>query len=173
VGQVAAQFADGFGKGIMIIIVASGAITKVDEIDHYSLLNFPWRIVGKGHIGYTPKRTTTTILMHRVIAKRMGLDLSALIEHEDRDPANNQRCNIRAATYSQNAMNVASRNNTGSKYKGVSWSKTHNKWVVGLVINRHHVFGGYYKFEWEAAIEYNKLAILHHKEFACLNVISS
>lgn len=68
------------------------------------------------------------IYMHRPIAFRMGLDVTKQIDHIDRNPLNNQRTNLRAATNSQNSMNRTKQNSTSSKYIGVDWERHSRKW---------------------------------------------
>lgn len=56
------------------------------------------------------------VLMHRVIAARMFGDDLKIVDHIDRDSLNNQRCNLRNATHSQNNYNSSldSRNKSGA-----------------------------------------------------------
>lgn len=46
-----------------------------------------------------------------------------------------------------------------SKYKGVSYSKTSNKWHAQICYNYKHIHLGFFKSEIEAAKEYNKYII--------------
>lgn len=110
--------------------------------------------------------------MHRLILKMT--DSKILVDHEDGDGLNNQRGNIRIANKSQNAANRQKATSATSKYLGV---------------HIHYAYGGKYKYiyascmkdgknynikcssEIEAALKYNELAIMHHGEFARLNII--
>ena len=59
-----------------------------------------------------------------------------------------------------------------SKYKGVCWDKSRNKWLANTQFNRKSIFIGYYDIEEDAALAYNKKATELFGEFACLNEIT-
>ena len=101
--------------------------------------------------------------MHLVIAKRMGL--VGRIDHEDTDPLNNQRTNLRVATQAQNNANRRKHTNSTSEYKGVSWNSEKHKWVVYVQSSNL----GYFDSEIEAALAYDKEAKKRFGEFAYLN----
>lgn len=108
-----------------------------------------------------------SILMHRLI---MGYP-NCLVDHVDRNTLNNQRSNLRQCTYSQNTSNTEKINKAcTSKYKGVHMKK--GKWVAKLKKNQKGVHIGTFTNEVDAAIAYNKAAIIYHGEFARLNKIA-
>jgi hypothetical protein len=69
--------------------------------------------------------------MHRFILglqpgdKRQG-------DHINGNSLNNQRCNLRIATNSQNGANARKHSNNTSGYKGVTWNRKLQKWRVQI-----------------------------------------
>lgn len=50
------------------------------------------------------------------------------IDHANGDPSDNRLCNLRPSTQVENRQNSRRRNDASSGFKGVVWSKDHNKW---------------------------------------------
>jgi hypothetical protein len=107
--------------------------------------------------------------MHRVI---LGIDdPKLLVDHINGNGLDNRRSNLRIVNQTQNRYNRGANKNTTSKFKGVHWDKSRNKWRAKLQLNGKCIHIGYYDDEKEAAVEYNKMAIRRFGEFARLNVI--
>lgn len=107
--------------------------------------------------------------MHRII---LGItDSKIIIDHIDHNGLNNQRHNLRICTYSQNACNRNPYRNTSSKYKGVTFYKKTGKWRSVIRYNKKTYSIGSFDTEIEAAIAYNKKAIVMFGNFAGLNII--
>jgi hypothetical protein len=100
--------------------------------------------------------------MHNAI---LPLREGFVVDHKDRDGLNNQRDNLRYATYSQNAGNSQSQR----KYKGVSFHSHSGLWHVRITHNRVAHSVGYFKSEIDAAVAYNSAALSVFGEFALLN----
>lgn len=109
------------------------------------------------------------IKMHRFL---LGItDPKVLVDHIDRNTLNNQKKNLRVATPSQNNTNKPGLIRT-SRYKGVCWDKTRNKWRATIRNNNSWKQLGRYDDEHDAALAYNVAAKLLHGEFAYLNKIN-
>lgn len=92
-----------------------------------------------------------------------------LVDHINRDPADNRLCNLRLATRSQNNRNRGpGRRDTISRFKGVSRSPDRPRWIAHLR-GDDNSFVSYHKTEVEAALAHDELARKHHGDFACLN----
>lgn len=129
--------------------------------DHYWRVR--WRYQGQ-NLDY---------MAHRIVyALQTKSDPGELfIDHVDNDKDNTKP--LRLVTKLQNAHNRNGRKNTSSKYKGVSFIKTTNKWRATIRINKCFKHLGVFLTEEEAAFAYNKEASLQFGEFARLNQIPS
>ena len=119
----------------------------------------------------TPRSNKTGILSHRVIFYIRNGYLPKCVDHANHDKLDNSSSNLRAATLSQNQMNRRSSKRSSSKYLGVSWNKSHEKWTSQISIEGESKYLGYYTSETEAAQAYNTAAAKHFGEFANLNII--
>jgi hypothetical protein len=92
------------------------------------------------------------------------------VDHEDGDPMNNQRYNLRKATEAQNAANMGKQARpTTSRFKGVS-SDRRSGWRAYITVDGQRAsLGGGYDSEEDAAVAYDLAAIGAFGEFARLN----
>jgi hypothetical protein len=105
------------------------------------------------------------LAMHRLI---LGLSLGDpdQIDHINGDKLDNRRSNLRIATRSQNLANQQkSRGATSSRYKGVHWDRSKQKWRA--TIRSQHL--GCFASEEDAARAYNRAARQAWGEYAYLN----
>lgn len=106
---------------------------------------------------------------HRIVVyMQTGID-PGLFSVDHRTGLNNPT-DVRAATPSQNGANASKWvKQTSSKYKGVHWSPTVNKWRAKIGVNRKRIHLGYFADETKAAAAYNKAALEYFGEFAKIN----
>lgn len=112
--------------------------------------------------------------IHRIILERMlerPLVKGEMVDHIDRNSANNTRANLRLASHAENMQNRKAMSSNKSGYRGVSWSKRHRKWKCAIRANKQYFWLGHFQNAKDAALAYNEAAILLHGEFAQLNVI--
>lgn len=164
-----------------IINLSRGLETVVDDIDYEYLLKFfpKWQATPAGSLWRVQVRKMIngkvhTYSMHRIIMQCIAGPISKEyeVDHINRDSLDNRRDNLRICTRFGSTQNRGkNKNGKTSKYKGVSWNVKDSKWRVQICINRKNTYVGSFLSEDEAAIAYNKSAIIHYGEFAVLNVI--
>lgn len=150
------------------ILLTNGMRAVVDEADYAWLSRHRWT-ARKGHDTFYANTTIDrkTIDMHRLI---MGLKPfnKTRCDHIDRNGLNNQRCNLRLATQSQNGSNSRKRGGS-SQFKGVTWRTARGCWRAYIKVNYKQIWLGDYDDEVEAALAYDTSAREHFGEFADLN----
>lgn len=151
-----------------IIWLTCGAPVFVDAPDYEALAAHRWYLHPQGYAMRTAvmdgKRTT--IYMHREI---LGATTEELIDHRNHDGLDNRRANLRRCNRSQNNQNARGRYNRRSKYKGVAWDSSRQRWRAEVVANGSTRFVGRFDDERSAALAYDRAAREQYGEFACLN----
>lgn len=112
--------------------------------------------------GYSRVRYNNELyLAHRVVWEiHFGkIPEGFYIDHLDGDRGNNRIENLRLVTMSQNNKNTSKRSGTTSRYKGVCWAKSINKWRAEITCDNMRYNLGCFLCEEEAARAYNKKAI--------------
>lgn len=156
------------------IQLTQGYIATVDE-DDGDLAQHQWYPAKKNGKVYVWRKSTggstankTTIHLHRVIMERVldrKLDSKEQVDHEDLNPLNNCRSNLRLATPAQNLANkpplaLSGYKGVGVRNGGEYFTATFNKKSLGC-----------YRTIEEAGAVYNAAAFAHFGEFAYLNNI--
>lgn len=95
--------------------------------------------------------------------------LPEMVDHINRNTADDRIENLRACNRIENGRNRTSAKNSTSKYLGVNFKE--GSWIVRVSTPTKRLFGGSYKKEIDAALAYNKLAVKYYGEFANLNII--
>lgn len=107
--------------------------------------------------------------VHRMI---MNAPSGVLVDHINGDRRDNRKCNLRLVNDFQNMRNAKKRQATtaASQYKGVNRCGAH--WQARISTDNGRLYLGYFRDEKLAAEAYNKAAIIHHGEYALLNIIN-
>lgn len=151
------------------IPLTKGLFAVVDAEDYRRLARCQW-FAENGQKTYyaVRKQNGKSIKMHREI---LNTPEHLFVDHIDHNGLNNQKKNLRLATFSQNCQNRrhSKLKTSTSKYKGVHWHKDQKKWAAQITANKksHHL--GYFSSETTAAHTYDLAAKKYHGRFASLN----
>jgi hypothetical protein len=139
----------------------------IDTEDWDRIKNYKWCIT------YNNKKlvAVVTAFNGRLIYLHDFILNEKLIDHADMNPLLNCKFNLRKCNKMQNAQNRGLNKNNISGFKGVSWSKSKNKWRAYININYKQLFLGYFSDKIKAAQIYNDKAKELFGNFARLNII--
>jgi hypothetical protein len=106
--------------------------------------------------------------LHQFVMRANGV----FVDHIDHDGLNCRKSNLRLTDWVGNNQNATKgRRRHKSIYRGVSWDRTHWRWVARVQHGTKKVFIGYFDNERDAAKAYNIKAKELHGEYANLNKI--
>ena len=80
----------------------------------------------------------------------------SVIDHINGDTLNNTLENLRIVTQRENISLGYDKKSTSSKYRGVYWQKTSNKWLVKIYTNGKSKYLGFFDKEYDAANAYKE-----------------
>ena len=133
---------------IRYIALTKGKFAIVDAEDYDRLMRHKWTAVCFGGRFYAQRNGGGySIMMHREI---MHAPKGMVVDHINGNGLDNRKCNLRICTQSQNILNSRPRGGS-SRFKGVYYDKTRNKYVAFVWENRRPVHIGRYEDEIEAA----------------------
>ena len=139
--------------------------TVVDDTDYVWLSQWKWYYDNHGYAITNDYSTGKHkhIRMHRLITNApKGMD----VDHVDMNKLNNTRGNLRICNRSENMCNTKLKSSNTSGIKGVTWDKTCNKWMAGIMVNYKRINLGRFSDINKAQEAYEQAAIKYHKEFA-------
>lgn len=139
----------------------------VDDEDFDTVSKYKWFISPQGYVWASDYsdgwRNKKTILLHRLI---LPVPPGYTVDHKDRNPLNNQRFNLRQASYSQNNMNTKTRSDNTSGHRGVYWEKRRNKWRVCINFKSRQIHVGQFSDKHDAIQAYQSKARELYGEYA-------
>lgn len=154
-------------------------VVLVDDVDFEQLNQYKWYALWdsklKSFYACRVDKNGKAILMHREI---VNTPQHLHTDHRNRNTLDNQRCNLRHCSHSQNQANRAKKlqyngKQTSSIYKGVSWDKEKNKWLARIGFQGKMKNLGRFCFESNAARAYDEAAERYFGEFARTNFNSA
>lgn len=145
----------------------SGHIVIIDDDSTDLVAGLRWYAMKRGPLVYAESdpRTLPRVRMHRLI---LGAPPGAIVDHINGNGLDNRRSNLRLCTATQNVMNAGPKR-TWKRFKGVFYARDRQSWWAQIAVDRRRFFGGYHDTEEAAARAYDRMAVLHHGEFARLN----
>jgi hypothetical protein len=142
-----------------------------DKVKKYSWsiskLGYPTAIINSYKNGQKSNKITASIYLHRLILNFP----SQQIDHIDNNKLNCQKKNLRFCTQKENVRNQSKKSSNTSGYKGVSWSKTMNKWEARINPDYKAIVLGYFDNKVDAAIAYDEAAKKYFGNFANRNFL--
>lgn len=133
-------------------------------------IGFLDKSTGYIRLSCTIDKKSKSLYAHRLRWFMAHNELPYMVDHINRNRTDNRLVNLRSVTSSQSGMNMTKKSKvSSSKYKGVCWDKSRNKWICHIKINGKSRFLGRFKSEKEAALKYNFHAKLLFGEYAAIN----
>ena len=118
---------------------------------------------GSGYllVGLIKNSKIKTFRFHRLLAIHFILNPNNLpyVNHKDSNKLNYNLNNLEWVTHRENVSHGALSKNKTSKYPGISWSKTINKWYAQIQINKKTINIGNFLSEDEAYTAYKQYLI--------------
>jgi hypothetical protein len=126
---------------------------------------------GYAEVGLMKNAKRKNQKIHLLVAKYFveNPENKPYVDHKDQIKHNNFVGNLRWATRSENGFNRTKVWNGTSKYKGVYWYKSRNKWRASIRINDKSIHLGQFDTEEEGAKAYDSYIIQHLADFGILN----
>lgn len=126
-------------------------------------------IVKSGHIRVCIK--CKRYFYHRLVYiwHRGAIPKSKHIDHINMIPSDNRIENLRLVFTEQNRVHKGKLKNNTSGFKGVSYHRTHKKWIAQIAFYKKATHLGYYLNKEDAARAYDKAALRIHGHYAVLN----
>lgn len=146
-----------------LIPLTRGFMAKVDDDDYVRLSKYKWYCSTFGYAVRNSENRGTMIWMHRVILNTPdGMDT----DHRNLDRLDNQKCNLRVCTRSQNRMNQKAHVDSKSGFKGVYYHRSSGKYMARIQANKKEMFLGEFSTPDLASLAYQSAATQLHGEFA-------
>ena len=152
------------------IKLSQGKFALIDDEDFYRVSKHKWSAGKYARDTWYAKTMINGkfVQMHRFILNPSD---DQLTDHKNHNGLDNRRRNIRVCETWQNQANRIKRSKASSRFKGVHWQTARKVWIAKIKRNGIAKHLGNFHDEIEAAIAYNKAAIIIFGDFAYLNII--
>ena len=154
------------------IPLSQGKTAIVDAEDYDKLIGYSWYFKG-GRYAYrglwiAGSNRTKHIPMHHDILKAGP---GQYVDHINGNGLDNRKANLRIVSHQQNMFNMKGHKSATSKFKGVSWCSSRQKWAAHICKDGKTVAIGRFKTEKAAAVAYNSYAERLFGNYAHLNIV--
>ncbi len=149
---------------MIISLKNSGLSFEIDKSFKNIISSYSWSLDSNGYV--VTYKNGKQIYLHRLI---MSPKNNERVDHINHNLLDNTKKNLRICNQAQNQWNRIKKIPTKSKYKGLSWDRTRNKWKVYVEKYRKRYYIGIFKDELDAAKAYDNAAVKYFGEFAKTN----
>lgn len=149
------------------IILPTGHICLISAKDYDWALQFKWYVnkAVDGRMYVCRYANDKRIYMHRELTE---CPPHMVVDHKDCNTFNNTRTNLRVCCQRSNMRNRTTCNKTG--FKGVTYDARYKRYQARITVERDsELHLGYYPSADDAALAYDKAALVFFGEFAWLN----
>lgn len=153
-------------KPIVIFELTQGQFAIVDKADWDFIKQYSWSLHKSGGITKNNWYPASGMGGRKTCLHKFLVNYP-ITDHINGNGLDNRRCNLRAATNSQNQRNRRGRG--ASHYKGVY--KEGNRWRARIRLPTEYKHLGLFDTEYDAALAYDKCAKKHFGDYAWLNVL--
>jgi hypothetical protein len=148
-------------------IQIAGYSVLIDDEDIEKVKHINWHPQDNRGIIYFVKHTKIggkdkILYLHRII---MNDPTGKEVDHRNLNTLDNRKENLRVCTHAENLMNRKKHKDNTSGYKGVDFSKDHNKWRALICINYKRKHLRYYNTPEETYNAYCEASKKYHGEF--------
>lgn len=153
-------------EGVTYIKLDDGSVAICDESAINLVEGKVWW-VSNGYPAFTRENgdgTRSTVKLHQLL-----MPDAEMVDHDNGDRLDNRSANLRRCTAQQNAFNRTAVAAGTSKFKGVSWDSSREKWISSIQHNGKTKHIGRFDSEDGAAKAYDAKAAELFGEFAKLN----
>ena len=159
------------------IPLSNGKYAIVDAEDYTKVSKYKWSETKLGHRRTSYARTNIkegekyrTESLHRLILGLSSKD-GNIVDHINGNGLDNRKINLRLSSPRENAVNVKTRRDNTSGYKGVSFRKDRGTWRVEIKKNYKTVFNKTTRCIHLAGLIYNDNVKEIHGKYAWTNKI--
>lgn len=128
---------DGFAELILYKNNIENARAIIDIEDIQKVSDKKWNTIQNNYVA--TKINKKVVLLHRLI---MDCPNNMEVDHKNRNPLDNRKCNLRICTSQQNSFNTGMFSSNSSGHKGVYFDKSRDKWVAQIMVNEKKIFLG-------------------------------
>lgn len=140
----------------------SALVALVDDEDYPRCNKVTWNLNNKGYA--QGRWSGELVFLHRFV---LWIFDKQLVDHEDRNPLNCQKYNLRPCNKAQNMGNSIAKQ--GRQFKGTRWHFRDKKWSAQIGFNGKTIHLGTFDVEISAAKAYDIAALQYFGEFARIN----
>ena len=153
---------------LVYLLLSDGSVAVCDGCFYEKVKTHTWSI-SHGYAYYTENKCTPrkTIKLHNFLLDYIPSDI--IVDHINGNKLDNRLINLRFVSYKENKRNSKGKNIATSKYKGVSWDSSRNKWISSIQYNGKTYHIGRFDNEEECAKAYDNEAIKKYGQYAKLN----